>query len=390
MIAVTTHSRTKRLLLGVPMLLAGGCIQRELEADPGCERYANVIAGLRDFWTLTIWKDPDVMRSSMRSGSHAKVMLRQPYWLQSYWGMRWQPGGRSSGEWEGDPWAWPEAEQGLPRSPVEPRRGALPPWMKAALGETVPLEQRRIAGSAGATFRLRVPPWRIPAAVRDLRRLRSIAAGDPDLFKVSLGIGTGAALYLLVISRSRGAIERLRSHPLHALLQGRWGDRLWWSTWEPEAEFGHWDSDKLRDGLLAHEEPAVDRRLPIGAASPRWARDIVRRSLDGIDPETLETLELLTSELVGNIVRHAGLQPTDWIGLRVVASDDRVRLEVIDQGRRFEPRVPLAKSYDDESGWGLYILDQKVDRWGIIENPPDRHIWFELDLPPAMADLAQA
>jgi anti-sigma regulatory factor (Ser/Thr protein kinase) len=57
-----------------------------------------------------------------------------------------------------------------------------------------------------------------------------------------------------------------------------------------------------------------------------------RRSLDDLEdsmaPKSLEHVRLLTSELLTNSVRHASLDSGERIGLRVVASPERVRVEV--------------------------------------------------------------
>jgi Anti-sigma regulatory factor (Ser/Thr protein kinase) len=379
MIAVTTHSRAKGPRSAVAMALAGRLITRELRDAPGCERYANVIAGPREFWTLTIWQDDAALRTCMRAGTHGKVRWQQPYWLDCYWGMRWRPGDHGSGAWEGRAWRWPHTAQPAGEQQAEP--AGLPVWIRAALGQTASVDQRRVDGTAGVTYRLRVPPWRLPAALRDLRLLRGYGARDPDVFRHSLGFGTGGALYLLIVANSVETLGRLRDRPQHERVVRRWGDRLWVSTWEPDSEFGHWDGGKLREGRLAAAPLVLDVRLPGHADAARRARESLRAGLPMLDPESVDSLELLTSELVSNGVRHAGLGPSDRIGLKVRLSDSLIRVEVHDRGRRFEPRVPLAKSAEDQSGWGLYILDRMSDRWGVVDGPRGRLLWSELRLP---------
>lgn len=382
MIAVTTHSRTRGLRYTLPMLRAGRRIERQLENAPGCERYANVIAGPREFWTLTLWRDVSALRKCMREGAHSRVMWHQPYWLECYWGMRWRPAGDRGGMWEGSPLRWPDADSAQPAPCQDPEvLHGMPPWMQAALGNAVRLEQRQLAGTAGATYRLRVPPWRIPSAVRDLRRLRRTAASDRDAFRLSLGLGTGGALYLLVIATTQDALQRLRRAPEHRQFLLRWGDRSWWSTWEPESEFGYWESHKLRDGLLAGERVLADVALAATPTAAHQARKTLRSRFQDLDSDSLEVLQLLTSELVANSARHAGLVAGDRIKLQVRGKRDWIRVEVIDRGRQFEPHVPLSKSSADGSGWGLFVVNQTADRWGIIDRPPNRHVWFELRIP---------
>jgi hypothetical protein len=64
--------------------------------------------------------------------------------------------------------------------------------------------------------------------------------------------------------------------------------------------------------------------------------------------------------------------------LQVRRKRDWIRVDVIDRGRQFEPRVPLSKQSDEGAGWGLFLVNRTAERWGIIQRPPDRHVWFEL------------
>jgi anti-sigma regulatory factor (Ser/Thr protein kinase) len=293
--------------------------------------------------------------------------------------MRWRSSETTSGRWPGKP-LQSCAETTTGGSDADEIDFRLPVWMQAALGKTVPLERRQVAGVAGATYRLHVAPWALPAALRDLKRVRRIAAGDPDHVRGAIGIGTGRAVYLMIVTTSGDAIERLRAHPEHRRVLERWGDRLWLSTWEPEAEFGQWHKVRLRDGQLASERPVVDVTLAMQPEAAKRARDVLRANLSGIGPERLGMLELLTSEVVGNSFRHGRLNSTDPIRLQIAAKGEWLRIAVIDRGRKFEPRVPTAKFSTDQSGWGLYIVDKTTDRWGIFTRQNERHFWFELRL----------
>jgi anti-sigma regulatory factor (Ser/Thr protein kinase) len=88
-------------------------------------------------------------------------------------------------------------------------------------------------------------------------------------------------------------------------------------------------------------------------------------------------LRLIVSELVTNVVRHAALAPDQEMEVRAELAEGRVRVEVADPGKGFEPEVVPAP--DRGSGWGLYILDQLAHRWGAVRNEPNV-VWFELDL----------
>lgn len=79
-------------------------------------------------------------------------------------------------------------------------------------------------------------------------------------------------------------------------------------------------------------EPVVlDVTLPIRSIAAFEARRAMRTNLHEIDPEDLDLLELLTSELVGNNAQHAGLSPSDQMRLQVRAQDDWIRVELSDR-----------------------------------------------------------
>ena len=93
----------------------------------------------------------------------------------------------------------------------------------------------------------------------------------------------------------------------------------------------------------------------------------------------LEDVGLLTSEVVTNSVRHAGLAPGDTIGLAVDVSERRIRVEVADDGPGFDPLDLPESSPEGVGGWGLRIVNQLSDRWGVIRDEPN-HVWFEVSL----------
>jgi len=89
------------------------------------------------------------------------------------------------------------------------------------------------------------------------------------------------------------------------------------------------------------------------------------------------SVRLLVSELVTNSVRHSHAGVEDPVGLRVAVFADRLRVEVSDHGTGFQRRVP-APERGSGSGWGLYLVDQLADRWG-VDRDEAVHVWFEID-----------
>jgi anti-sigma regulatory factor (Ser/Thr protein kinase) len=123
----------------------------------------------------------------------------------------------------------------------------------------------------------------------------------------------------------------------------------------------------------------VERRLP---ASPE-AASVARHALDDLSGEVpdakLRDLRLLVSEVVTNAVRHANLATGDAIELVVEVKRRTLRVEVHDPGGGFVPTAP-APDPARPSGWGLYLVAELADRWG-VDSDDRTLVWFELDRP---------
>jgi anti-sigma regulatory factor (Ser/Thr protein kinase) len=89
-----------------------------------------------------------------------------------------------------------------------------------------------------------------------------------------------------------------------------------------------------------------------------------------------ETLRLLVSELVTNSVRHSGAAGDADIELSIRASREAISAEVCDDGNGFEAAVREGDA-DEESGWGLHLVEALSDRWGTERNGY-MCVWFEL------------
>lgn len=115
--------------------------------------------------------------------------------------------------------------------------------------------------------------------------------------------------------------------------------------------------------------------LPNDPRAAGQAREYVRAQLDawGLDDLVLTT-ELLVSELVGNIVRHA----KGPIRLRLLRSRS-LTCEVYD-GSLTTPRIRHA-SFTDEGGRGLQLVAALSRRWGARYLDDGKCIWTEQDLP---------
>jgi anti-sigma regulatory factor (Ser/Thr protein kinase) len=117
---------------------------------------------------------------------------------------------------------------------------------------------------------------------------------------------------------------------------------------------------------------------PYAATAARLALSDLEDRLDGV---LAQDLRLLVSEVVTNSVRHAGIGSDDSLGLRILLDEGRIRVEITDGGPQFEvePRRPSleAGEEDEVSGWGLFLVEQLADRWGVQHEDGNR-VWFEL------------
>ena len=111
--------------------------------------------------------------------------------------------------------------------------------------------------------------------------------------------------------------------------------------------------------------------LPADSSAPGLARaclDVAARP----DPEVAADVALVTSEVVANAVKHAGMRPTDDILLRVDPGD-RIHVEVLDTGPGFDPGRPRPGS-----GWGLRFLTRLAQDWGVEREANRTKVWFEV------------
>lgn len=125
-------------------------------------------------------------------------------------------------------------------------------------------------------------------------------------------------------------------------------------------------------------------RLTLAAApgSVRQARIAVSHALVGRMPSRrIEDVRLLSSELVGNSVRHAGLGPEGALRLSISPTPSGIRVEVTDPGVGFDGGRPRRRT-GRESGYGLYLVDRIADRWDVEHEGGLTTVWFELDLRP--------
>jgi len=118
----------------------------------------------------------------------------------------------------------------------------------------------------------------------------------------------------------------------------------------------------------------LDVDIPRDAKAPWHARRAVERLGDSIDDELRPDVMLLVSELITNSVKygdHGALK------LQIEAKGPRkLRVEVVDQGVGFVP-VARDRPMSEPGGWGLHLVEELTDRWGVYEG--STHVWFEIE-----------
>jgi anti-sigma regulatory factor (Ser/Thr protein kinase) len=121
-------------------------------------------------------------------------------------------------------------------------------------------------------------------------------------------------------------------------------------------------------------------------SAPFWARRYTRAALHAwqLWPETVDTAELLVSELVTNAICAAGVtlgqepgrgpEEIERIALTLRLLPGRVVLEVFDCNPA--PPVLTAAGSDSESGRGLMLIDVLSKEWGHFFPPSGGKVVF--------------
>ena len=89
-----------------------------------------------------------------------------------------------------------------------------------------------------------------------------------------------------------------------------------------------------------------------------------------VTARTMDLAQLVVSELVDNAFMHGRGQIT----LRAAPVDDRIRVEVIDEGQG--AAIKIREDGPELGGWGLRVVDGVAAAWGAYEGTT--HVWADV------------
>ena len=110
-------------------------------------------------------------------------------------------------------------------------------------------------------------------------------------------------------------------------------------------------------------------------AAREFVREFVRYHVPDASEDYVETVALVTCELVTNAIRY-GTEPGDSLRVTLDADDTRTRVEVQDPVRR-RPR-PRPESDERDRGRGLIILDALCHSWGVTDVAFGKVVWAKV------------
>jgi anti-sigma regulatory factor (Ser/Thr protein kinase) len=106
---------------------------------------------------------------------------------------------------------------------------------------------------------------------------------------------------------------------------------------------------------------------------PAQARRIIADELASRVPApVVDDIKLMVSELVTNGIVHGSTEPNAPVMLDLLVNG-HIRCTVLDHGQGF---AGSARSRG-RGGWGLQVVEQLSDRWGIECSPQQTEVWFE-------------
>ena len=114
-------------------------------------------------------------------------------------------------------------------------------------------------------------------------------------------------------------------------------------------------------------------RFPPDPQSVRRVRQMIRREIPLAD--TLD-VELVASELVTNVIRHAQTE----LVVTLEIHDSEVRIEVLDGSSIMPAARDLITGNDGTGGTGLRLVETISNSWGAEPRPDGKVVWAEIPI----------
>jgi anti-sigma regulatory factor (Ser/Thr protein kinase) len=132
----------------------------------------------------------------------------------------------------------------------------------------------------------------------------------------------------------------------------------------------------------AATDPAqsLSLELPATPTAAPAARRALLADRGTLPPSVRDDVLLLVTELVNNAVRHAKAGADRPLRVEVRHRAPTLRVAVFDEGTGFTSDGPRSEG-DESGGWGLFLVDQIADRWGITPTGSGTCVWLEIRCP---------
>ena len=106
---------------------------------------------------------------------------------------------------------------------------------------------------------------------------------------------------------------------------------------------------------------------------PGQARRIIADELSArIPARVLDDVKLMVSELVTNGIVHGSTDGESAVTLDLLVNG-HIRCRVLDEGEGFARRARR----EGPGGWGLQVVEELADRWGMQSSAERTEVWFE-------------
>jgi anti-sigma regulatory factor (Ser/Thr protein kinase) len=139
----------------------------------------------------------------------------------------------------------------------------------------------------------------------------------------------------------------------------------------------------MNQGISTRRVPLHHFSLPLSATrrGARLARLLAAEQLHAWGLP-LDPARLIVAELAANAALHGRVPGRSFRLALTVVPPGILRIELTDaRGDRLPVGPRATVSADAESGYGLLLVEELADRWGVRCGPvPTKTVWAELDL----------